>query len=98
MDKYEIISRSSEDSQSQINALREELDQLKADLQPKPAKTSSMQVSGELKECIKGMQMEGEKQEDIIWMVIKEAERVPELEKENLELKKRIAEFEKEGE
>ena len=82
----------SENPHEQIQALREELDQLKAELQPKPAKTSSMQASGELKEHIKGMQMEGEKQEDVIWRVIKQAEKVPELEKEIAELKRKLAE------
>lgn len=83
----------SEDPQEQIQALREELDQLKAELQPKPAKTSSMQVSGELKEHIKWIQIEGEKQEDVIWRVIKEAEKVPELEKEIEDLKRKLAEL-----
>jgi Mg2+ and Co2+ transporter CorA len=90
----------SDDSQSQINALRKELDQLRDELKPKPAKTSSMQVSGELKLLIIEMRRDGEKQEDVVWRIIGEAEKVPllfdqnaALENENAELKKQIAEL-----
>jgi len=83
----------SDDSQSQINALREEIEQLRDELKPKPAKTSSMQVSGELKLRIIEMLRDGEKQEDVVWRAIKEATRVQELERENKELKKQIAEL-----
>jgi len=64
----------SEDIEARIKALEEKLN-------PSPDKVSSMKATNRLKQTLDEMKEDGETQEDVVWKVIREALKVPDLEK-----------------
>jgi len=77
------------------NDLEARIKALEDKLTPPPDKMSTMKATARLKQTIDKMKEEKESQEDVVWRILEQAEKVPELEKENKELRKRIEELEK---
>lgn len=67
------------DLEARIKALEEKLT-------PDPLKISTMKASNLLKQYLDENKIERESQEDVMWRIIEQAERVPELEKRIQEL------------
>lgn len=77
------------DLESRIKAIEDRL-------YPNPEKISSIQASNQLKYTLNDKKEEPkETHESVIWRIIAQAEKVPELEKENTRLRKHIIENEK---
>jgi chromosome segregation ATPase len=78
-----------DDLEARIKALEEKLT-------PQPDKMSSMKATNRLKQYLDDRKGEKESQEDVVWRIIEQAEKVPSLEKEIGELRAKVWELEHE--